>query len=750
MARAEPIQSSFNGGEVSPLLHGRTDLAAYAISVAELLNIIPTIQGGALKRSGSRFVAAAATVGGDVRLIGFEPQLTQAYMIEATNQAFRFYTNNALVAPGAVPYVLATPYLESELAALSWQQSNDVMYFAHGAHQQMKLARTGAASFAIAPHTLRNGPFKDANTNEAVTVAASGTTGIVTLTASSPIFLAGHVGAPFRIEAADFAATPAWEPAIKGLAIGDRRRSEGKIYQAATLPSNGSMRTGTIQPTHTQGAEWDGMATGKDINDKDWGGVLWQYVNDRYGTVTITAVDPGGLTATASVVRTIPSTAATWRWAHAAYSAAEGWPTAVCVWNERLIYARGSRVDGSVVGDFDNFAERDSAGAINADSAFSYTLASPNPIRWLRADLQLIVGTTKGEYAIGPLNNAAAPGPGNLQAPPQSFYGSNRAQPVQIGSKTMFVARGGRKVREAGYSYDANRYVANDTTVRAEHVTRGGVSQLAYQQEPYGLLWAVRNDGTLLSFTYSEEQEVRGWSRHVIGGSSSADGKAPAIVEAVGVIPDPSGVNDQVWLSVRRWINGGFRRYIERLEAFWDFGQDVADGFFLDSGLTYSGEPASIIAGLEHLAGQTVWVLADGASHPDLVVSPTGQVTLANAITARKVQIGLAYTARLTTLKLEAGGNAGTAQGATKKIVKLGMRLLEALAITVGPPGGNRDDVLMRSSADAMDRGLGTFTGDQVIDYPGSFERDGQITVESYQPLPLTLLALMPRVDTRG
>lgn len=752
MSKANPIQASFNGGEASPLIHGRTDLAAYAISVAEMLNFVPTIQGAALKRSGSRFVAPAATPAGDVRLIGFEPQLTQAYMIEATDLLFRFYTNNGLlVGGGNAPVTLATPFLSAQLSALSYHVSNDVIYFAHGAHQQRRFSRTGASSFAIAPLELRNGPFKDANTNEGITVAASGTTGAgITLTANQPIFAAGHVGALFRYEAQDFSATPAWEPGITLNAVGDKRRSEGKVYSAAQLPANGSKRTGSMQPIHTQGAEWDGMGSGKDINDKDVGGVLWQYVNDRYGIVKITAVSGDGLTATADVIRTLPSTAATWRWAHALFSAAEGWPTAVCVWNERLVFAKGNVVVGSVVGDFDNFAERDTTGALTKDSAFRYTLSSPNPIRWLRADLQLIVGTTKGEHAIGPLNNNEAAGPGNLQAPVQSFYGSNAAQPVQIGSKTIFVARGGRKVREAGYSYDVNRYVANDTTVRAEHITRSGVTQLAYQQEPYGLLWAVRGDGALLSFTYSEEQEVRGWSRHVIGGSSAADGLAPAIVEAVGVIPDPAGVTDQVWIAVRRYINGAPRRYIERLEAFWDFGQAIADGFFVDCGLTYAGAPAATIAGLDHLAGETVWVLADGASHPDRVVSPDGKITLANDIRASKVQIGLAFRARVTTLKLEAGGNNGTAQAATKKIVKLAMRLLETLGINVGAPNGPADDVLMRSSADRMDAGLPAFTGDQVIDYPGSFERDGQITVESYQPLPVTILALMPRADTRG
>ena len=752
MPRATPIQSNFNGGEVSPLLSGRTDLAAYGISVGEMLNIIPTIQGGALKRSGSRFVNQAKTAGGAVRLIGFEPQLTQAYLIEATDQAFRFYTNNGILLSGGAPLVLATPFLSAELAALSYEPSNDVMYFAHGAHQQQIMSRTGASSFTMAPLALVNGPFKDGNTDQTVTVSSSGTSGVVTLFASAPIFKPGHVGALFQIQAKDFSDTLVWEPGYHPISVGDKRRSEGKVYVAAAVSStNGS--AGSVQPTHTEGSAWDGTGSAQqDINSKPAGGILWSFLYDQFGTVQITAVAGGGLSCTATVVRRLADsvvTVPTWRWSHALFSAEEGWPNAVCIWNERLVFAKGTTIVGSVVGDLTNFAERDVTGLLTADMAFRFTLSGPNPVQWMRADRQLIVGTTKGEFAIGPLNANAAAGPGNLQGPPQSFHGSIAAQPVQVGSKTLFVQRAGRKIREAGYDFQVDRYVANDTTVRAEHITRSGVTQLAYQQEPFSLIWAVRADGVLLSFTYSEEQDVRGWSRHILGGTSDAAGTA-TIVESVACIPDPSGQSDQLWLSVKRWINGQQVRYIERLETFWDFGQNKKDGFFVDGGLTYMGAPAATISGLNHLAGETVWVLADGASHPDRVVSAGGQITLANDLTASTIQIGLAYTARLTTLNLEAGSADGTAQSKTKKVIKLALRLLEALALRVGPPSGNQDDILLRRPSDPMDQGPALFTGDEVMDYPGDFERDGRITVESYQPLPFALLALMPRVDTRG
>ena len=597
MASREPIYSSFNAGELSPRLGGRPDLAAYANGVAEMLNVVPLVQGPATKRSGTRFVALTRDQSDPARLIPFTPQLTQGYIIEATDFTFRFYTNNVQVAAGGAPIELATPWSTADVARLNWQQSNDVMYFVDGKRAPRRFSRTGGTSFSLATLALKNGPFKDLNTDETLKVQASAQTGSVTLTATSAIFQAGHVGGLFYLEIEDFRTVPAWEAGIE-VSLGQFRRSEGKIYSAIQLPSD-NKRTGSIIPSHVRGAEWDGMASGGDVNNHGAGGVLWQYETGKYGVLQITAV-ASGTSATATVVTKLPTTvvsAPSWRWALGAFSDAEGWPSVVTIWNQRLVLAKGNSVYASVVGDLSNFSPRNDAGELTADRALQYSLDGGDAIVWMAADRQLLVGTTSTEYAIGGVNQQLAASSTNIGAPIQSRYGSARVRPIAAGSQTMFVQRAGRKVRVMGYQYNVDRYTATDETVRAEHITRGGIVELALQQEPESLIWAARADGALLSFTNSTEQDVHGWSRHMLGGGGA--------VEGIAVIPSIDGSADDLWLSVSRSIDGSPLRTIERLEEFWEDGQDQALGFFVDCGLSYNGPAAGTFGDLDHLIGST-------------------------------------------------------------------------------------------------------------------------------------------------
>lgn len=745
------IQTSFNGGEIAARMGGRVDLEAWRNSVAEMTNMVPLVQGPALKRSGTRYVAPArsATVPGALLAFRFNP--TQHYVIEAGDQAFRFYTNDGRIetAPG-VAMEVATPYLAAQLPLLRAAQSNDVLYLVHRAHAPRRLVRTSATSFALSLLALTNGPFRDLNSDEARTVYASAATGAgITLTASTPTFEPGHVGSLFLLEARDFRAIPAWEPGIS-TTVNAVRRSDGKIYRAVSVPASGG-RTGSVQPTHTTGQAFDGMSAGQDVNSKDAGGVLWEYVSDRSGVVEITGVTSATV-ATATVRRRLPDAVvggggATSLWAQALFSDVDGWPTTVCLWNERLILARDNVLAGSVVGDFANFARLNTAGEATADMAFVYRLATPSEILWLSDDRELLVGTAAGVHTIGAINGSQAPAAGNLVARRQSARGSEPVEAVSVGSATVFVQAGGRKVREAGYDFNVDRYTTPDITVRAPHITRGRVTQLAYQQEPESLLWAVRGDGALLSFTYSDEQQVRGWSRHWLGGFADAARTEPAMVEDIVTIRDPAGERDQLWLLVRRWINGAPSRTIELLEPFWEEGDTLADARFSDASAALSqATPFSAVTGLTHLRGETVSVLTDGAVHPDCVVSAAGSISLVRP--ARAVVVGLPYAARIVTLKALTDAASGTGQGKRKRMIRAVVRLLDTLGLALGQPARALDQALFRRPDDPMDSPPRLESGDYGVTLPHGFDRDAQLVLESRQPLPWLLLAIMPETET--
>lgn len=746
MTTAATIQTSFNGGEISPRLFGRTDLRQYGISVAASINLIPTVQGGANKRAATRFVNAAKVPTGRTRLIPFIFNRTQAYICEQGAGYCRFYTNDVLLTVASTPVEVTTPWTLADLDVLSWVQSNDVQYQCVAGKQPQELRRTGASAFAMQALALSGGPLKDQNTDKTITVTASNTTGGVTLYATSPIFQSGHVGGLFELEAVDFSSVPAWEP-YSQVAVGNKRRSDGKVYEAANLPASGSQRTGSIQPTHTAGQERDGTSTGQNSNNQTNGGVLWTFLHLRAGLVQITGFT-SSTEVTATIINRLPDTVTsggTWRWSMGAFSNAEGWPQAVSIWNQRLILARNNEIYGSVVGDYRNFSAKTDGGLLTADMAFRFRLNSPSAVVWLAADRDLLVGTQDAEYVVRAAARNGAASSSNLEAPAQSGYGSAAIQAVRAGTMTLFVTPAARRLRASGYDYSNDRYNAKDLNVLAPHVTASGVRAMAYQAEPDALLWAVRNDGRLLSLTFYDEQDVQGWAVHVVGGRSDANNSI-AKVESVAVIPAPDGTRDQLWLAVQRWVNGAVVRHIERMLPMADDASLQTDFGYSDCSQSYSGAAATIFAGLSHLIGETVTVVANGGKHPDLVVSAGGTVTLqAPATTAH---VGLGYLGIIDTLRLDAAAdNAGTIQGRLKRIVKLGLRLLNTQGVSIGAPGGALDDIDLTEGWTPDDTPPPLFTGDRMAGLPAGFDRDGRVRIVSAAGQPFHLLAIIAETE---
>ena len=224
----------------------------------------------------------------------------------------------------------------------------------------------------------------------------------------------------------------------------------------------------------------------------------------------------------------------------------------------------------------------------------------------------------------------------------------------------------------------------------------------------------------------------------------TAVSQTKAECESVAVIPTDNS-EYQTWVIVKRTINGITRRYVEYINTF-DFTETDNTTFnFLDSALSYSGAAATTISGLNHLEGQTVHILADGATHPTKIVS-SGSITLDRAST--DVKIGLGYNSILQTMRLDAGSQNGTSQAKTKRIYEITIRLYESIGVEVGENLNNMERIPFRTSADVMDQGLPPFTGDKTVEFRGNYETDGFIFVRQTQPLPLTVLSLYPRLIT--
>jgi hypothetical protein len=782
MPKASPIQYSFNTGELSPTLEGRTDLNKYSSGCRTLENFIPMVQGPARRRSGTYFVEEVKNSANRSWLLRFEFSESQAYILEFGNQYIRFYTNYGQVQTGSVTaWLTSTAYavgdlrsnggtnyyckvahtsgtFSTDLAAGKWHtltgttyeipspytaadltnsnntlklrtvQSADVVYIVHPSYAPKKLSRYSATKWILEDINFLGGPFEDVDPDEAITVYASAQTGTgITLTASSALFASTDVGSTFLLEQKSVDGITQWEVG-KSISSGARRRSDGKTYEALN-----SATTGTVKPIHSIGAVYDGDS-----------GVQWQFRDPGYGYVKITGFT-NSTTVTADVVSRLPSGAvgsgnATNRWAFSRWSSVRGWPSQVAFFRERLVFASGQKIDMSVAADYENFADRDESGQVVADMAIAIEVSSDqvNKIEWLAASDGLLIGTAGGEFVAQEVTTDQPLGPDNVKIVPQSSYGSKSVIPVLVGESVLFVQRSGQKLRELVFDFANNGYKSSDLTVLSEHITYGGLVDICYQQEPHSIVWCVRSDGELLGFTFNREQDVLGWHRHPLGG----DG----IVECVETIPSPFGDQDDLWMIVRRTIDGQTKRYIEYLWPDFVDNNDIEDAFCVDCGLTYDSTAVSTISGLDHLEGKIVSILADGAAHPNRTVE-SGSVTLQRASSV--VHVGLPYTSRLQTMRPEAGAGDGTAQGKTKRINKMVIRFLATVGAKAGPDLDHLDEIQFRSGSALMDAPVPLFTGDKIMEWPGGYDFDGYMIVEQDQPLPMTLVALMPQLQTQ-
>jgi hypothetical protein len=284
------------------------------------------------------------------------------------------------------------------------------------------------------------------------------------------------------------------------------------------------------------------------------------------------------------------------------------------------------------------------------------------------------------------------------------------------------------------YSFEIDSFTANDLTIVSEHILRqnGSASSMAFQQVPYGIIWVLCTNGKLVSFTYEKEHQVFAWANHELTGAE---------VESISVIPS-NDLRDDLYLIVKRTINGSVKRYIEWLSAPFQptSSTDYSGMSFLDSCKCYSGAATSIISGLNHLEGKTVSVIANHAIHPDCVVN-AGQITL--QYPATDVCVGINYTSTVKTLGEEGGSLFGTSHGKLKKIVRVDAQLLNSVGLKYGLTLPDLNSPMsFASSTPVHGSPPELFTGFKELRSDSGFDKNPQFYIVQDQPYPLNILSL--------
>jgi hypothetical protein len=204
-----------------------------------------------------------------------------------------------------------------------------------------------------------------------------------------------------------------------------------------------------------------------------------------------------------------------------------------------------------------------------------------------------------------------------------------------------------------------------------------------------------------------------------------------SVIESVAIIAG-ADEHDEVWVSVRRTVNGSSVRHIERFKAR-EF-TDQEDAYFVDDGLTYDSTATSTITGLDHLEAETVCVYADGARQANKTVS-SGQITLDSP--ASTAQVGLPVQYRLQPSKLNMRDLAFIPQ---KNIVRLIVSLYKSLGGSYGPDASTLDNIPYTAST--YDDGPTIFTGTKLLPFDGVYDESGDLLIQDDGPLPMTVRAV--------
>ena len=816
------MQPSFSGGELAPSLHARVDLAKYATGLKTCRNFLVQAHGGIANRTGTKFISETKNSAKTTRLIPFEFNTTQTYVLELGHLTLRVIKDGGLISLAANPHAygvgttyditetdttnahypfvrhsnvnyilisgtgmnvtpgsnaaiwhpltgliieIPTPYTDSQLKDVNFTQSADIMTLVHPSHPVQELKRYSHYAWdlvAVSFGTEMTPPGSVASTRQEYDSDKTETTYSYVVTA-------------VKTETGD-----------------------ESVASTATSIANNNLSntvTNTITWSH-QGAAADSYNVYKSR------GGIFGFIGRATGLTFKDDNIESDSNDSPAIARTL-------------FNTAGEYPATVNYYQQRLVFGQTDndpqKIFMSQTGNYHNF---NISEPLRDSDAVTFTIAASqvNEIRHLVPLSDLIILTSGGEWLMTSQDGVVSPS--SVQVKPQGYRGSAIAPPIVIGNTIIHLQSKGGIIRDLAFALESDSYTGNDLTVLANHLFEGKtVKEWAYAQAPHSVVWAVLSDGTLAALTYMREHEVWGWSRHDTDGT----------YESVCTIAE--GDEDATYFVVNRTINGNTKRYIERLNT--RVFDTVADAFFVDCGLSYdgtntasttmtlsggstwahtetltltanastfvSGDPGNTftltigtetlvctvqaytsatvvtvkagrdvpttfrgvataiwskgvdaISGLGHLEGKTVSILADGNVEAQKTVAD-GAITISNP--ASKIHIGLPIQADIQTLNLELGQP--TQQGKKKSISSVTLRVEKSRGGKIGYDSDHLTEFKQRAY-EPYGTATSLKTGDIKVTLPSAWKTEGSIFYRQDDPLPMTLLAVIPEVSLGG
>lgn len=733
------IQRSFAGGELAPALHARADQVKYATGLRRCRNMLVLRSGGVANRPGLRFIAPAKTDSDDVKLLRYISEFPgQSVLIEHGIGYFRFFQGGAAVeVSGVAPWDGSDAYIPGDLV-----EDGGVNYYSKTTNTNQEPSSNPDDWYAL--------------TGDIYEVPSPSAVNLFNWVQSSRVITLTHADeAPYELV---FETLTRWiirpivtEPGIDApanlvITPGDASgllnfsyivtAAAADTYEESN-PSTAQNSNGIGEPTEDAPNEvtWDAVAGAGEyyVYADPYGNGVHGFI----GTAVTNSFNDIGFTPDFSRTPPVP---------RSLFASVNNYPNIAAYHQQRRFFAYTNNEPDAVWASRPGFPSNFGISSpLQDDDALTFRIAGNNnhPVRHLVPLKQLIAMTDGGAWPIGRPKEALTPT--DIPAEQETYVGSHDKPPCIVGNRMIYIEARGSLLRDLRFDQEVEGLAGRDLTLFASHLFDGrSVGSIDYAHTPHSTVWATHGGGSLLGLTYIPEQEVWGWHRH--------DSGANAVFNQVIVVPEPA--EDAVYGLVQRTIDGAQKMYIERLASRL-IGEDTfdEDAFFVDSGLSYSGAPADEFSGLDHLEGQVVAVLADGAVifDGDASAPNAGDFTVTAGVIAlgafyNNVHIGLPIRfGEIETLDLDTSG--ADIRDKQKKVV--GVTLLidrSSRSFKVGPDATHLVTETLRPWETVADEHTGAFE----ITVQSSFEHPGRVFIRQTDPLPLTILGVIPNLELGG
>jgi len=736
------VQRSFAAGELAPALHARADLAKYQTGLKTCHNFFVRKEGGVSNRAGLRFVDPCKTNTYGTRLARFVGSISgEGYLLEFGAGYIRFFHNGAAIEVESVQaYDGGTAYVPGDVVSSGGTNYYCIANTTGNAPPNATYwyALTGAILEVPTPYTLEDIPQWNQSGNVLMLthpdyaprelifeeadrwVLRVVTTGSA---ATAPSGLSATTGP---------AGTRTFKYVVTSAAADTFEESPPSSIASATLADEP-----TLSSPHT--LSWTAVSGAEEYRvycDPYENGVFG-YI----GTAESNSFKHAGQTADFGL--TPPQD-------RILFSVTGKYPACSSNYQQRQFFANTfanpDGIWGSRIGFPHNFGI---STPLQDDDSVTFRLAGNNhhPIRHMIAHAWgLILMTDGGEWTLtggGGRKNPITPS--SIDAEQETYVGVLPwARPVVVGSTIIYVQARGNVLRELAFQEQNQGLAGRDLSIYSAHLfERKQIYYTDFQQTPHSIVWSCDNEGRLLGLTYIPDQDIWGWHRHTTDG----------LIEDVCVVPEAD--QDVLYVIVRRDIGGAQKRYIEKLEQReLRTNYTHADMFFVDSGLSYSEEtPATTFAGLDHLEGKTVAVIADGValfngSEEGAPVVTGGTVYLPEpgdeeGIGYTNVHIGLPYTMEVETLALDVGGQ--EIRDSKKRVGSVTLLVHQSSAEFEA----GHEARMRRYSRNAWET-TGLVTDTLEVHISPEYNKHGSVLIRMTEPLPLTILGIIPRAEVGG